>query len=358
MNSLALRLAGITRDTEEPPAGRIERDLATGEPSGILSGMLGHIRSQVMPPLTDTELAEGVARADRLLVSSGITSVQDATTGNGLGRWETVCGFVLNQQLRSRFTLMSGAPHWRDLQKVGLTTGSGDNLMRLGAVKIMVEEKPDQAGLDALALEVHRAGFQLAFHAIAEGTVNAAVTALESAGRHSPVKARRHRIEHCSECPPYLLERIQKMGAVIVTQPPFIYYSGERYLATVPSIQQPWLYRVKSLLEKGVTVAGSSDAPVVPVNPLVGIYAAVTRRAASGQSLLPEEAVSPPDAVKLYTVNAAYASFEEGIKGSISPGRLADIVVLSDDPTSVPPEKIKDIKVEMTIIGGKVVWEG
>ncbi len=120
----------------------------------------------------------------------------------------------------------------------------------------------------------------------------------------------------------------------------------------------PWLYRIKSPLESGVVVAGSSDAPVVPGNPLVGIYAAVTRQAGSGQLLLPEERITVNQALALYTTNAAYASFEENIKGSISPGKLADIVVLNDDPTKVPPEQIKDIKVEMTIIGGEVVWEG
>jgi hypothetical protein len=105
-------------------------------------------------------------------------------------------------------------------------------------------------------------------------------------------------------------------------------------------------------------VAGSSDSPVVPDNPLVGIYAAVTRKAESGQELLPEEGVSTRQALAMYTINAAYASFEEDIKGSITPGKLADIVVLSNDPAQVLPEQIKDIKVEMTILGGKVVWEG
>ncbi len=104
-------------------------------------------------------------------------------------------------------------------------------------------------------------------------------------------------------------------------------------------------------------VAGSSDSPIVPDNPLVGIYAAVTRLAKSGQQLLPEERISASQALAMYTINAAYASFEEGIKGSITPGKLADIVLLSDDPTQIPPEQIKDIKVEMTMIGGKVVWE-
>ena len=126
---------------------------------------------------------------------------------------------------------------------------------------------------------------------------------------YSPVAGRRHRIEHCGECPPYLLERLKKLGLVIVTQPPFIYYSGERYLATVPESQLPWLYRIKSPLESGVVVAGSSDAPVVPDNPLVGIYAAVTRQAESGQVLLPEERITVNEALALYTTQCRLRLF-------------------------------------------------
>jgi len=144
---------------------------------------------------------------------------------------------------------------------------------------------------------------------------------------------------------------------VVVPQPPFLYYSGERYLVELTSNQLQWLYRIKSFHDSGLIVAGSSDSPIVPNNPLVGIYAAVTRQAESGQQLLPAECISPRQALAMYTINAAYASFEEGIKGSITPGKLADIVVLSGDPVKSPPEQIKEIKVEMTIIGGKVVWE-
>ncbi len=106
-----------------------------------------------------------------------------------------------------------------------------------------------------------------------------------------------------------------------------------------------------------MVVAGSSDSPVVHSNPLVGIYAAVTRKAQTGQQLPPQECISVSQAIAMYTINAAYASFEEGIKGSITQGKLADMVLLSDDPTKTPPERIKDIRVEMTIIGGRVVWE-
>jgi predicted amidohydrolase YtcJ len=363
LNSLALSLAGISRETPDPPGGLIDRDLTTGEPNGVLFEMLGYIREKVMPPLSDDELSDGVALANRHYLSYGITSLQEATVRNDYRRWQIIGGFKEAGKLRSRVYVMLGAPARSQFQESGLISGSGNSQLRLGAVKVMLGEatgqvQPPQEELNQLALDCHRAGFQLAFHAIEESTVAAAIGALEYADGYWPVAGKRHRIEHCSECPPHLLERLSKLGAVIVTQPPFIYYSGERYLATVAASQLPWLYRIKSPLESGLIVAGSSDSPVVPNNPLVGVYATVTRKAESGQELLPEEGVPVSQALALYTINAAYASFEEDIKGSIAPGKLADIVVLSADPMKVLPEQIKDIKVEMTILGGEVVWEG
>jgi predicted amidohydrolase YtcJ len=357
LNSLALSIAGIHTETPEPPGARIERDLATGEPNGILLDMF-----PALSPFTETEFEEGVSLLNQQFLSCGITSFQEATYRTDLNRWRTIRNLKESGRLRSRVTMMTGPETRHQFQEAGMTTGSGDNQLRLGAVKILLGESsgqldPPQEEVNRIALECHFAGFQLAFHAVAQSHVEGAVRALEYVNRHAKVAGRRHRIEHCGECPPDLLKRLKKLGCVIVTQPPFIYFSGERYLATVAPSQLPWLYRIKSPLENGVIVAGSSDAPVVPCNPLMGIYAAMTRKADSGQTLLPEEAISPQQALALYTVNAAYASFEEDIKGSITPGKLADIIVLRDDPSRVPPEQIKDIKVEMTIIGGEVVWE-
>ncbi|MFC1954948.1 amidohydrolase [Chloroflexota bacterium] len=362
LNSRALSLAGITTETPEPSIGMIDRD-HTGEPNGILFEMLGHLREKVLSPLSEEELAEGLALADRHYLSYGITSLQDATVTNDYGRWQSFCRFKEAGKLKSRVYMMIGAQDRRRFQEAGLASGSGDSQLRLGGVKIMLNEmagqlQPPQLELNRQAIDSHQAGFQLAFHAIEQSTVAAAIGALEYVKSRFPVAHRRHRIEHCSECPPYLLERLRELNAVVVTQPPFIYYSGERYLATVPAGQLPWLYRIKSLLDGGLVVAGSSDSPVVPLNPLVGIYTAVTRKAESGQQLLPEECVSVKQAMAMYSTNAAYASFEEGVKGSITPGKLADIVVLSDDPACMPPEQIREIKAEMTIIGGEVVWEG
>lgn len=200
-------------------------------------------------------------------------------------------------------------------------------------------------------------GLQLAFHVDEAATIEAAVTALEHALDKLPRQNHRHRLEHCSVCPPHLMQRLKKTGAMVVTQPPFIYYSGERYLATVPPEDLKWLYAIGSLRAHGIKVASSSDAPVVDSNPFAGIYASVTRKAATGQTVLPHEMISIVDALESYTVDAAYASFEEDIKGSISQNRLADLVVLSDDPTTTSPDRIREIGVLVTIIGGKVVWQ-
>ena len=360
LNSLALSLAGITIETPDPVGGLIDRDLNTGEPTGLLFEMLGYIREKVAPPLTEEELAEGMTLASQHYLAYGITSLQEATVSNDFNRWQTLHQF--KDKLKSRVSMMFGIDAIGQFQEAGLAMGAGDSQLRLGGVKIMLSEvtgqlHPPQPELNEQALGAHRAGFQLAIHAVEPSTVETAISALEYAHSHSPEAGRRHRLEHCSVCPPRLLERLSRLRAIVVTQPPFIYYSGERYLAQVPTSQLPWLYRIKSFLDSSLVVAGSSDSPVVPDNPLVGICAAVTRQAESGQQLLPQECIPAEQALALYTINAAYASFEEGVKGSITPGKLADIAVLSDDPTQIPPEQIKDIRVEMTIIGGKVVWE-
>jgi predicted amidohydrolase YtcJ len=154
------------------------------------------------------------------------------------------------------------------------------------------------------------------------------------------------------------MERIKKLQPVIVTHPSFTYFSGDRYLATVEKEVVPWLYRTGTMVRNGLTVAGASDSPIVPNSPLTGIYGAVTRLTSSGQILNQAECMTANQGLRLYTLNAAYASHEEKIKGSITPGKLADMTLLSNNPNKVPVEEIKDIKVQMTVIGGKVVWEG
>jgi len=362
LNSLGLTLAGISVETPDPPGGLIDRELGTGEPSGLLFGMNYYLNEKVIPPWDEKELQQGIKLVNRSLLSSGITSVQDATIRNGFEQWETFRKFNENWELVPRISMMFGLQALDDFKQRGLHYGYGDNDLRLGAIKFTLDEtggriNPSQEELNEGVLRAHGAGFQVAIHAVEESTVEAAAVALEGCQRRSPKGERRHRLEHCSVCPPKLLQRLKTVKALVVTQPAFIYYSGERYLSDVPEAQLPWLYRTGSFLKSGLKPAASSDCPVVPCNPLIGVYAAVTRKAESGQVLSPEEAVSPEEALRMYTLAGAYASFEEQLKGSIEVGKLADMVFLSADPTGVAPEEIKDIQVEKAILGGEVVWD-
>lgn len=359
LNSMALRLMGISNETEEPPGGLIDRDLETGEPNGILFGMEKQIGER-MPPLDQGELDQAVRIGNQQYLSQGITSLQDATWNDSLKRWHDFQELKQQGKLASRVSMMVGISDLEKFRERGLATGSGDTQLKVGSAKIVLDEtrgslNPPQDELDQQVLQAHQAGFQVALHAVEESTVEAATGALESALRQVPRGNHRHRLEHCSVCPPRLTQRLKALQAVIVTQPPFIYYSGDRYLETVPESQLRWLYPIGSWLKSNVKVAASSDSPVAPSHPMQGIHAAVTRRAESGGVLQPEEGVSTGEALEMYTLSAAYSSFEETIKGSITPGKLADLVLLSGDPLRAPAETIRVI---MTIIDGRVVWEG
>jgi len=357
LNSLALSLVGITIETAEPPGGMIERDWETGEPNGILFGMSDYIRDKI-PPMTEEELEQALSLANASFLSWGLTSLQDASATNDLSQWQLFSKLKEEGKLSSRINLMIGYPALDDFIEAGFTQGYGDTRLRLGGVKVTLEETtgelhPPKEEVQNAALKAQRQGFQLAFHCVEEGTVEAALSVLEFIGG-KPLA--RHRLEHCSICPPALLSRMKGLGVVVVTQPPFLYYSGDRYLTTVPSHQFPWLYSIRNFFQEGIIVAGSSDAPVASPNPLIGIYAAVNRKAETGEEVLVHQAISPWQALKAYTINAAYAAFEEEEKGSIEVGKLADLVLLSQDPTQITPQSIKEIKVEMTILGGKVVY--
>jgi hypothetical protein len=359
LNTRALELLGISSETAEPEGGMMERDLETGEPNGLLFEMNTYV-DRMIPPLKDDELESGIELANEAFLANGITSLQDATWSNSASRWQLLRRLKERGELLPRVSMMIGADALEESRSFD-QSGSADHL-RLGPVKVIIHAatgslNPPQEELNQLVLRVHRMGLQMAFHVDEAETLNAAITALEYALSKAPRPNHRHRLEHCSVCPAHLMHRLKETGAMVVTQPPFIYYSGERYLATVPPDDLQCLYAIGSLRASGIRVAASSDAPVVPFNPLMGIYAAVIRRTQSRQMLLPRESISSLEALKSYTIDAAYASFEENAKGSISPGKLADMVVLSEDPATVPPDQIMKIKVLSTILDGKVVWQ-
>jgi len=361
LNSLALKLVGITRETGDPDGGMIERDLQTGEPTGLLYEM-GDFLSDRIPPLTPVDLEKGLQMANHELISLGVTSIQDASSRNGTEQWKLLQSWKKSGILHPRVNLMMGISAFKKNSKQYHLNKLNENQLRLGAIKIILDDTtgrlhPSQSELNEMVFEIHHSGRQIAIHALDERTVKAACDAIQFALEKSPAKGHRHRIEHCSVCPPALARKIASLGITVVTQPAFIYFHGERYLDTVPDKQLEHLYPIKTLLDQGINIAASSDCPVVSPDPLIGINAAMHRLSATGDLVGGREKIQSTAALQMYTLNAAYANFEETIKGTISPGRLADLVVLNTDPTGLKADEFRNLKVDKTIIGGKIVWE-
>jgi predicted amidohydrolase YtcJ len=361
LNSLALKLAGISKETTDPPEGLIDRDIETGEPTGLLFGM-GDYLSKVIPPLDYDQIERGIKLADREFCSLGITSLHDASPHNNLDRWKLIQRWKKDGLLKTRVRMMLGKEGFEEYHRHRFPTQVDENQVSIGGVKTIVHEttgqlSPGQFELNEMVLNVHRSELQAVLHAIEGKTIEAACDAVEYALQKSPRSDHRHRIEHCSVCPSLLAKRIASLEIMVVTQPSFIFYNGDRYLRTVPDSNLKHLYPIATLIRNGVKVAGSSDCPIAPPNPLIGIHSAISRRTERGHSILPEEGIPPVEALKMYTVYAARAGFEENLKGSITPGKLADLVVLNGDPTKLPADEVKDVEAEMTILNGEVVWD-
>jgi predicted amidohydrolase YtcJ len=261
--------------------------------------------------------------------------------------------------------MMAGAGRFAELLDAGLSWGSGEHHLRLGHVKIMLTMStgalhPSLEELRIVATKACQYGFPVAVHCVEQEAVAAAAQVLsELPPLPSGVPA--HRIEHCSECPPEVLAVVRVSCAAVVTQPGFIHWNGPNYLQNVAKSLQPHLYPIGSIETAAVPLAFGSDAPMINPNPWPAIHSAVTRRDHQGQ-LFPETnysgRVTAESALRMYTLSGAESEGTAWGKGSISPGKLADMVLVDADPLAIDPEGLKDIKAKITIIRGKVVWEG
>ena len=360
LNSLALKLVGISKTTPDPKGGIIERDPKTGEPTGLLYEM-GEFLSDHIPTLPDKDLEKGIIEANGKLISSGITSVHDASFINSVERYKRIASFKERGLLSPRLRMMIGMKGLEEYVEQDFSGYLFKEQLGINGVKIILDETtgrlfPSKSELNEMVLKIHRRGMQVSIHAIEENAIEAACESIAFALKKIPKRDHRHRIEHCSVCPPWLIKKMSSLDIMVVSQPSFLFFSGDRYLKTVPDQQLKHLYPFKSLLDGGITLAASSDCPIVPPDPLIGISAAVSRKVKTGEVVVSEECISMMDALELYTKNAAFVTFEEKMRGTVSPGKLADLVVLNDDPTRLPHDEIKDLEVEVTIIDGKVVW--
>ena len=369
-NSQALELADIAKETTPPPAGQIDKDPKTGEPTGILRENAMNLVWKMIPEPSEEELTEACSLACQKAVEAGLTSVHWLTSSPTEIR--VIQKLRQQNKLPLRVYIVVSVKLLDHLIDLGLHTGFGDSRVRIGSVKIFSDgslgartaalfqpyhDEPTRKGmilytqekLNKLVMKAHKADFQLAIHAIGDRAIDMALTVLEKALKEAPKKNHRHRIEHASVLNKRLIQRMRKLKVTASVQPHFVV--SDFWVANrVGPSRARWVYPFKTLIQEGVLTTGGSDCPVEPIDPLLGIWAAVAREA------FPEERITVDDALRLYTVNAAYASFEEDIKGSIDVGKLADLVVLSREPHETPPNEIRDVKVEMTIVGGKVVY--
>jgi len=373
VNSKALELAGVTKETRAPSGGTIEKDAETGETTGILRENATDLVWKIIPEPNEEEIIESVSLACKKIVEAGVTSIHWIVTSS------TEISII--QKLRSENRLPLRVYIIAPANILDQTNGSdsligSDNKDRYLGVKVFVDgslaartaalrepysDDPESKGqllysqeeLDALVVKAHKANFRLVMHAMGDQAIDMTLTAIEKALMEAPRKSHRYRLEHASVLNRELIQRIKELGMMVSVQPKCVISEFSVWSAVdrLGSERARWLYPLKTLINEGIRVAGGSDCPMEPLSPLQGIQAAVTRE------FFPEERITVDEALRMYTVNGAYASFEETVKGSIEEGKLADLAVLSGDPRKTPANKIGDIKVNITIVGGKVVYQ-
>ena len=381
VNTRALELAGIDGDTPDPPGGEVDKDPATGEPTGILrDGAIGLIDA-VRPPTTKQESLKGLQKACEIALSWGCTSVHElGVEATEISTYQTALEEGL---LKVRAYVMPTARADEKiieaLEALGLRTGFGDEFLRIGSAKMYIDgsmgartavfsepyaDDTKTTGLFAITPEelrrrvsrAHRAGLQVAIHSIGDRAIEESLDAIEAALDEHPREDHRHRIEHCEVLRGDQIPRIKALGVVPSMQPNFAGEWGQpggMYEQRLGPERLRLTNPYRRLLDEGIRIAFGSDCgycPPWPFNPVYGLWAAVNNP-------IEESRITLEEAVRCYTLDAAHASFEEGIKGSIEPGKLADIAILSEDLTSIPPENIRDVQVDLTMIDGKVQWK-
>jgi predicted amidohydrolase YtcJ len=370
VNSKAMRLAEITKQTELPEGGCIDRAPETGEPNGVLRENALNLIYNVLPKSSEEDLTSTCLLACQKMVEEGITTAHWII--NSASEFHVLQKMNSHNMLPMRIYVLIPVEILDNLIELGLSTGFGSDKIRVGSVKILADgslgartaalkqpynDAPETEGmmlysqnqLEKFVQKAHEADLQLAIHVIGDKTVEMVLKVLEKELRKAPKENHRHRLEHVSVLNPRLIKKIKEIDIVASVQPHFV-VSDFWVVDRLGQARAKWAYAFKSLLKEGIVAMGGSDAPVEPVSPILGIFAAAARKT------FPQERLTVDEALRLYTVNAAYGSFEEDVKGSIEKDKFADLVVLSRDLYKTAPQQIKDIKVEMTIVGGNIVY--
>ncbi len=380
LNTRGLQASGINRNTKPPAGGWIVVD-AKGEPTGFLRSNarfmapvgLNGVRPRPDLATLKEAILIGVGRA----VEYGLTAIHVPSADHD--EIKVTQELAAEGKLPLRVTLLPKVELLPNILQVGIGSGLGDDMLKIGAIKIFsdgsliartaamkehFEGEPDNVGIlndekvfSKQILDANRAGMQIAVHAVGDRAIEAVLNAYETALRDTPRANHRHRIEHGSIVPKALRDKAKKLGVVVSTQPELVTRNGDGFESSLGEKRMRYTYPIKSMLDEGIIVSGSSDCPLTYCNPLKGIWSAVTRQSENtGKIITAGERVTIDQAIRMYTVNAAYVGFDEVRKGTIEEGKLADFTVLSADPYKVDESGMRSIAVEMTIVGGKVVY--
>jgi predicted amidohydrolase YtcJ len=384
-NTRALELAAIGPGTPDPPGGRIERDPVSGEPTGVLhEKAAGMVRSVIGELSYDTK-RRGLERAMRLALSAGIVALHpdDVRTAGDAATARRLYQDLLPEIGGPRVRIDVSEFAMDELIGAGLQSGSGDPMLSIGAIKLFVDgslgarsaaltrpyaDDPGQSGIIVQERETfmrqvakaHSHGLQVAIHAIGDLAVDWSLDAIEAAQAAGPAWDARHRVVHVQITRPDHPPRFRALGAVAEIQPKFVTTDKLWVDARVGPELARTSYAWKTFIESGVHCAGGSDGPVEPLHPLLGLYAAVTRQGLDGLPAggwYPEERLSVDQAMRLFTLGGAHAGHSEGWRGSLSPGKAADFVVLDRAPDRVEPAAIKDLAVLATYVGARCVYQ-
>jgi predicted amidohydrolase YtcJ len=382
-NSYALRLAGVTRSTPDPPGGVIVRDPASGEPTGILKDAAQNFVWKVVPEPTFDEKLEAARAATNHAASHGVTSVQDMSAGTTVGVYQAL---LERGELKTRIYAVSPLPDWERLGRVGILRAFGGDVLRIGGLKGFsdgslgsttalffepYDDAPTTRGIPADEMfpegvmlkrveAADAAGLQVMIHAIGDRANDTILSIYEQVAREHGPRDRRFRIEHAQHLRPQDIARFGRDHVVASMQPYHCIDDGRWAEKRIGHERAKTAYAFRSLLDSGAVLAFGSDWTVAPLDPVLGIYAAATRRTLDGknpQGWIPEQKITVEEAVRAYTVGSAYAEFADAVKGTVTPGKLADLVILSEDIFRVDPVEIEKVRVRTTIMGGRVVYE-
>tara|TARA_B110000114_G_scaffold75222_1_gene79584 strand:- start:1484 stop:3142 length:1659 start_codon:yes stop_codon:yes gene_type:complete len=378
VNSMALTLAKINKNSLDPLGGHIERDAISGELTGrLLESATSAIERLIPNTFTRLEYQAGAKIISEMMSKTGITSVTDAgTNARSLQSYQDA---HVAEELKTRIYCMMRGKGVDEMMQVGKKTGDGDEWVRVGAMKLACDgsisertarlSEPyigrpndygiivnDEETLYKQAVKAHKQDWQIGIHANGDVGIDIALNVYERLQKEYYRKDPRFRLEHCTVINDDLIKRIKALNAIPTPFSTYVYWHGEK-MKEYGKERLEHMFAVKSFLDAGINVTQTSDYPPGPFEPMMAIQSSVTRRDYNGELWGPSQRITVEEAIKVGTIHGAYASYEESIKGSLEAGKLADLVILDQNPLKVDPMSIIDIPIQRTMVGGKWSYE-